>query len=85
MFKELLRIDAVPVVVSRLAEAGCTIAVCVNFSGEPGYLVDTLLSERDYYRDRIHRATCPRPHRVHVCGHLGSDSHRAASYCAAGA
>lgn len=58
MFKELLRIDTVPVVV-RDSQKLLYYRGLRNFSGEPGYLVDTLLSERDYYRDRFIEQLAP--------------------------
>ena len=48
MFKELLRLDTVPVIV-RDSNRNLYVRGLSRFGEEPGYLVDTLLTERDYY------------------------------------
>ncbi|MBT1173154.1 Fic family protein [Bifidobacterium sp. MA2] len=54
MFKELLRLDTVPVIVRDANKLLYTRGLS-RFSDEPGYLVDTLLTERDYYQMLIDR------------------------------
>ena len=48
MFKELLRLDAIPVIV-RDADRNLYVRGLDRFGTEPGFLVDTLLAERDWY------------------------------------
>ena len=52
MFKELLRLDSVPALVLDEHHNLYTRAL-KNFPSEPGYLVDLLLNERDYYQRMI--------------------------------
>lgn len=52
LFKELMRIDAIPALI-RDENRAFYIRGLSRFPEEPGYLVDTLLSERDYYRTLI--------------------------------
>lgn len=52
MFKELLRLDSVPALVLDEHHNLYTRAL-KNFPNEPGYLVDLLLNERDYYQRMI--------------------------------
>lgn len=49
MFKELLRIDAMPLIV-RDEDRALYVRGLSQFPSQPGYLIDTLLYERDYYR-----------------------------------
>ena len=52
MFKELLRIDALPVLVHDAYRAEYVNGIS-KFPDEPGWLVDTLLFERDLYRSHV--------------------------------
>lgn len=52
MFKELLRLDSVPVIVHDSQRNLYTRGLS-RFGEEPGYLVDTLLAERDSYETMI--------------------------------
>lgn len=49
LFKELLRIDAMPVVIQD-RNRGLYVRGLREFARTPGYLIDTLLAERDVYR-----------------------------------
>lgn len=49
LFKELMRLDAVPPVILD-ADRAFYIRGLARFGSEPGWLVDTLLAERDRYR-----------------------------------
>lgn len=52
MFKELLRIDAMPLIV-RDENRALYVRGLSEFAAQPGYLIDTLLYERDSYRSLI--------------------------------
>ena len=52
MFKELLRIDALPALVHDAYRAEYVNGIS-KFPDEPGWLVDTLLFERDLYRSHV--------------------------------
>lgn len=54
MFKELLRIDAIPLIV-RDEDRALYVRGLGEFASQPGYLIDTLLYERDYYRTLVDR------------------------------
>ncbi|TPF86469.1 cell division protein Fic [Bifidobacterium sp. UTCIF-37] len=54
MFKELLRLNTVPLIV-RDSDKNLYVRGLSRFGEEPGYLVDTLLTERDYYEGLIER------------------------------
>lgn len=56
MFKELLRINAMPLIV-RDEDRALYVRGLSEFSSQPGYLIDTLLYERDYYRSLVTRFT----------------------------
>lgn len=49
LFKELLRIDAMPMVIQD-RNRGLYVRGLREFAHTPGYLIDTLLAERDVYR-----------------------------------
>lgn len=52
LFKELLRIDAMPMVIQD-RNRGLYVRGLREFGHTPGYLIDTLLAERDVYRDIV--------------------------------
>lgn len=54
MFKELLRINAMPLIV-RDENRSMYVRGLSEFPSEPGYLIDTLLFERDYYQSIINQ------------------------------
>ncbi|KAA8816734.1 cell filamentation protein Fic [Bifidobacterium rousetti] len=54
MFKELLRLDTVPVIVGD-SDKNLYVRGLSRFGVEPGYLVDTLLTERDRYESLMER------------------------------
>lgn len=58
MFKELLRIGTVPTMI-RDEKRNYYIRGLQKFTEEPGYLVDYLLSERDWYRDKLLKSLAP--------------------------
>jgi Fic family protein len=58
MFKELLRIGTVPPMI-RDENRNCYTRGLQRFADEPGYLVDYLLSERDWYRDKLLKGLAP--------------------------
>ncbi|OZG59932.1 cell filamentation protein Fic [Bifidobacterium lemurum] len=52
LFKECLRIGTVPPLI-RDENRNLYVRALTNFPQQPGYLVDLLLSERDFYRDEL--------------------------------
>ncbi|WP_240544298.1 Fic family protein [Bifidobacterium sp. SO4] len=64
MFKELLRLDSVPVIIHD-SRKNFYVRGLDRFPDEPGYLIDTLLSERDTYQSMMERLA-PRTHFVFV-------------------
>lgn len=59
MFKECLRLDTVPPIVNDSHHAAYVNALG-RFPGQPGWLVDLLLSERDAYLDHYVRRLAPK-------------------------